>query len=260
MEVIPTARTATYTALHDRDGEMIGGVADMSVFAESNERLLHALEEAMSSAALVVSDANLSSEAFVRLVQMSLHCRTPVFFDCTSDPKSVLPVVTNTISGIDVIKANAGELSTLVAAALRAGLFSEERRVETALALRDPHSPGSLLTLAVAAHQLMCREGVPHPRLGKHLFVTLGARGVLWVGIGSDGRRHYASFSAAPVEPQQVRSTSGAGDCFFSAIAWGALEGMSFDIHRDNAIVMRALRVARDSLLSRGPVPVSFSV
>ena len=231
----------------------------MSIFDLMGHRLLSRLEETVRASSFIVSDANLSPETFKELMRLSSAGNTPVFFDGTSDPKSVLPVVTNTLSNIDVLKVNASELSMMVVAALRAGMVSEERQVEATIALRTASSPASMLSLAVLVHQLQCRDGIPYSAVGKHVFVTLGSQGVLWVGVGSDRLRHYASLPAAPIEAEAVVSTSGAGDCFLSAIVCGLLRGMSLDIHRDDAIVRRALVLARDSLRSRGPVPSSFS-
>ena len=260
VDVLPEARTATYTAIHDRNGEMVGGVADMSIFERMDERFMGRLEEAVGSAALVVCDANLSHPTFQRLMSICAAEGTTVLFDGTSDPKSVLPVLTDTLSHIDVLKVNAGELREMAMAALAKGMFGQERRRDVVFALQSAHCLSSLISLAVFINQLQCLDGITYPILGKHVFVTLGPQGVLWVGVGSEGNRRSASFAAAPIEAGQVVSASGAGDCFLSAIACGLLRGMTLDVHEDDAIVRRALVIARDSLLSRGAVPTSFSI
>lgn len=84
-------RTATYQALLDGSGELVGAIADMAIFDQITAERVHAVkDEAFAHASLVVCDANVSSDA----LQAALECseaagRLPAWFEPVSVAKSV---------------------------------------------------------------------------------------------------------------------------------------------------------------------------
>ena len=98
-----SASTANYLAIHSHNGDLFAGIADMDVFQHiSREYVRDHLAGAIRKAALIVLDANLSSESFNEVVAVSSSYLVPVFFEPTSDAKCTLPVLVNAINKVRV--------------------------------------------------------------------------------------------------------------------------------------------------------------
>ena len=92
--------TATYLGIDKPDGDLFGGVADMSIFTYMTKAYIRSLTTHIMHSALIVVDANMSSEALSELVSIAWVYNVPVLFEPTSDPKCVLPITTRTISKV----------------------------------------------------------------------------------------------------------------------------------------------------------------
>lgn len=96
-----SSSTANYLAIHSHNGDLVAGIADMNVFQHiSREYIRDHLAGAIRKAALIVLDANLSSESFSEALVVSSSYVVPVFFEPTSDAKCALPVVINSIGKV----------------------------------------------------------------------------------------------------------------------------------------------------------------
>lgn len=90
--------TASFTAIHDHDGELAVGISDMDIFELiSDNHIANQAKKIINQTKLVVIDGNLSPSAFEMLCKICDDARVPVFFDPTSNQKCLLPLITNTI-------------------------------------------------------------------------------------------------------------------------------------------------------------------
>lgn len=98
--------TATYVAVHDGNGELIAGIADMDIF--KSEMSVSFLEESLRgplrTAEVVVMDGNVSAEAFRRVAEMCVQGNIPIVFDGTSDVKCTLPITANALHMVNYMR------------------------------------------------------------------------------------------------------------------------------------------------------------
>jgi pseudouridine-5'-phosphate glycosidase len=88
--------TACYNAIHDKNGELIMGIADMNIFQLLNDsQYLESLTEKMKKSKIIIIDGNIPKESFQFLAQSCESLGKPLFFDPTSDHKCLLPFHAN---------------------------------------------------------------------------------------------------------------------------------------------------------------------
>ena len=75
-----------FVSLNDADGEMLGGVADMSAVEGITPAWLEARLDGINASDAVVADSNLSIESLVFLMD---HCTAPLYLDAVSGAKAV---------------------------------------------------------------------------------------------------------------------------------------------------------------------------
>jgi pseudouridine-5'-phosphate glycosidase/pseudouridine kinase len=96
-------RTASYTAVHDERGELHVAVADMGIFKELSPLLVkEALRDLRQSVKMIVTDGNLTKEAFTQAARASAELRVPLFFEPTSVFKCSLPIHANALAEVYV--------------------------------------------------------------------------------------------------------------------------------------------------------------
>jgi len=86
---IVNCRTATYTALLDGTGELVGAIADMAVFDEISDTCVESAAPAFDRSGLVICDANLPTATLERLARLGAEARVPVWFEPVSVAKAV---------------------------------------------------------------------------------------------------------------------------------------------------------------------------
>jgi pseudouridine kinase len=96
--------TATYTAVHDLDGDLCVSIADMTIFSEIDDKLINSCIDHIKNSKLVIIDGNLSSGSFKLIVEIANRFHIPVFFEPTSDHKCVLPLDANSMHLVKLIK------------------------------------------------------------------------------------------------------------------------------------------------------------
>eukprot|EP01038_Epipyxis_sp_PR26KG_P005421 gene5421-7510_t len=106
--------TAIYNAIHDNQGNLCIGIADMSIFKEINPHYIKSLANSISKSRIVVVDGNIPIDSFVTLTNICKHYNIPVFFEPTSDHKCLLPFLAESIEKVDIIKPNVSELIEIV--------------------------------------------------------------------------------------------------------------------------------------------------
>jgi len=296
---VPDEATATYLAVHDSDGELCVSVADMGITKHLSPAAITALAGQVQRARLVVVDGNLEEEAFTRLARLCGSYKVPLFFEPTSDPKSTLPVRARMLPMLTIIKPNLSELIAILKAVVADGLINEGRavvedalaraqdnlRMDPAAAYADTNTArvlASALQRAMASTHphgrvegtsnsiksgdvVMAEDGTPALVQGKHVLLSLGPKGVLWVGpvgamqdcggrascdvVADDGVacRSFASVSTAG---PGVVNTSGSGDSFCAGVVHGLLGRLPL-----GQAIELGLRAAALSVACPTPVP-----
>ncbi len=182
-------RTALYQAVMDNSGELYVGISAMSIFDRLTPVFLSGFESVLSDASFIIADTNIPSETLIYLSSLCQRDMIPLWIEPTALDKcgKLLPA----LSGITYLSPNAEELEALAGTPL-----------------------GTPVNLYEAARDLV-EEGV------EHVFVTMGAEGVIWVT--RDGYRHL------PSRRVSVRDVNGAGDAFVAAVIWAVLKGLPME-------------------------------
>ncbi|MFS2026183.1 carbohydrate kinase [Massilia sp. CT11-137] len=176
--------SGTYTAVLDRDGEMVVALADMALYDRMEPAFVDARQAQLAGAALVVADLNLPRDTVAALAHQARRNATPLVLVAVSEPKMArLP---DDLSGVRLLILNAGELAARV---------------------QRPLPDDAAFAAAIRAVQAQGAQD---------LIVTRGARGVL-VTAG-DG---IVDLAAPPVD---VVDVTGAGDAFAAAICWSLVQ------------------------------------
>jgi sugar/nucleoside kinase (ribokinase family) len=92
--------TAVYNAIHDSSGELCIGIADMTIFSEISPQYIAQLADTIRTSRVVVSDGNISVEAFRALAGLCKQFDTALFFEPTSDHKCLLPFEAGSIDQV----------------------------------------------------------------------------------------------------------------------------------------------------------------
>ena len=99
-KTIPAHRTAVYNAIHDHYGDLSIGVADMEILSEVDPVYIQSISDGIRGSRIVVSDGNLSPDAFRELASICSQSGASLFFEPTSDHKCLLPFITGTASKV----------------------------------------------------------------------------------------------------------------------------------------------------------------
>jgi pseudouridine kinase len=176
--------SGTYTAVLDRDGEMVVALADMALYDRLAPDFIDARQAQLAGAALVVADLNLPHDTVAALAVQARRHATPLVLVAVSEPKMArLPA---DLSGVRLLILNAGELAARVGRPL-----ADDAAV--AQAIREVRAQGA-----------------------RDLVVTRGVRGVLLTA----GER----IVDLPALPSDVVDVTGAGDAFAAAVCWSLVQ------------------------------------
>ena len=172
--------SGTYTAVLDRDGEMVVALADMALYDRLDPAFIDARQAQLAGAALVVADLNLPRDTIAALLAQARRTDTPLVLVAVSEPKMArLPA---DLAGVRLLVLNAGELAARVGRPL-----PDDDAVRAAM------------------HEVRAQGA-------RDLVVTRGARGVL-VTNGD-------AIVDLPAPPTAVVDVTGAGDAFAAAVCW----------------------------------------
>jgi pseudouridine kinase len=176
--------SGTYTAVLDRDGEMVVALADMALYDRLAPAFIDARQAQLAGAALVVADLNLPRDTIAALLAQACRNDTPLVLVAVSEPKMArLPA---DLSGVRVLILNAGELAARVGRPL-----ADDDAIKAAM--REVRAQGA-----------------------RDIVVTRGARGAL-VTAG-------AAIADLPAQPADVVDVTGAGDAFAAAVCWSLVQ------------------------------------
>lgn len=178
--------TAEYAAILDPQGELVLGIADMSIFDLFAPSHLDRIWPHLAAATWVFSDCNLPAETLGALIAKRRGARFKLAIDAVSTPKVArLP---QDLTGIDLLFMNIDEANTLLQ---RSGSDSIEDARTAALALQA--------------------------RGAREVVVTMGARGI--AVAGADGISTFPAVHAKPVD------ITGAGDAMIAGTLHRVLAG-----------------------------------
>lgn len=270
--------TAVYNAIHDEKGDLVIGIADMNIFKEINPHYIKTLAGSIENAQLIVVDGNIPIDSFAILGNICRHYKKPIFFEPTSDAKCLLPFHAESLDQIAIMKPNISELVQMVNFCYQKDLIQSGKALvgntlSSLMTLKVSCSNRSQVTnfydlidvtdlriLANALYQVLINSrpkgfgsasidwkekyGLIHR---KHLIVSLGSRGILWVGPteiirkkeepllgliesfienedGSSAVCHLRAHEIAPVakaaesSTEVIWHTNGAGDAFCAGV------------------------------------------
>ena len=182
---LPGNRTATYTALLDGSGELVGAVADMAVFDEVDPAIIERAAASFRGAGLVVCDGNLQSATLEQVLKQSAALSAPAWFE----PVSVAKAERGRCSlPWHLVSPNYDELMALLGRASEAvPLPAQGWELMVGKALDEAASAGLadhvLLSLGPRGAVLSCNGGAepPLPAGGRDMALDISA--LLW-GVG----------------------------------------------------------------------------
>ena len=280
MRRVAGQRTATYTAMMDANGDLSAAVADMEVNGAISPEHIGKFRASIEHAPLCVVDCNLSKEGAVAFAALTRASKTPLWLEPTSVPKAAQACSwlreASLLDAITYASPNDDEVLAMAAA-----LTGQ----------RPTAGDGDGGDAAVrAAASVLVRAGVAH------VFVTRGARGILWARaadaspstvsapsgtaaaaaaatVGAWGGAPDVHFEELPaaVLGSSLKSTRGAGDCFVAGTAWrlqlasserqdkdgGGRLPLGVDAIRTSLVA--GLRAARLSVMDEEAVPDTLS-
>ena len=186
---IEGASSGTYTAVLDRNGEMVVALADMALYERLDAAFVAARQAQLATAALVAVDLNLPLATVEALLEHARRSEVALVLVAVSEPKMArLPL---DLSGTRLLILNAGELAARVGRSL-----VDDAAIEAAM--REVRAQGA-----------------------RDLVVTRGAAGVLLT------RGDAVERLEAP--PAEVVDVTGAGDAFAAAVCWSLAQAESDD-------------------------------
>jgi pseudouridine-5'-phosphate glycosidase/pseudouridine kinase len=200
-KVIQEWSTASYCAIHDQNGNLNLGLADMSIFNAIDGVYVETLKDQIAKCKIVVTDGNISVSAFSKIAELCDELNKPIFFEPTSDFKCLLPFQSNAFNRVSILKPNTTELIQMISHALHNDMIRSGKATVSSILANivsnrimevDPDQLDlvDIRVLVTALYRVLCSgSGGGNPGVvkkgavsGKHILVSLGKRGVLWCG------------------------------------------------------------------------------
>ncbi len=191
VAVLPKQTTSTYLSIVDEAGEMQVAIADMSLIDGFGEAQLKPHLNHLSAAGLVAMDTNLSAECLRYLC--GAIADKPLFVDTVSVAKAVR--IKPHLQQIHSLKPNLAEAQAIAGTSFG-----------------STPSDAQLISLA----DWFAQQGV------RHLYLSLGARGVLYSGPQQQFVMAMGDHTQAP----KVINSNGAGDAMMAALCAGWMQGL----------------------------------
>jgi sugar/nucleoside kinase (ribokinase family) len=279
-------RTASYTAVNDTSGNLVVGVGDMSIMEYINLDYINSNVGAIRKASIVVTDGNLPIDSFARIAKLCKTYNVPLFFEPTSSHKCTLPIDTDCLQLVDMMKPNISELKELMKRCIADDVIREGKaQVIAALdrltSERDAQDLTSIRILGCALQGLMSSrpgeksthvastsEGQIRPFNGKHVLISLGSQGIMHIGPldcfsetdsvltttkGKIGTKVYAAPCTKNMGSTR-KNSNGAGDSFCA----GLLSALISDTGAFGNAISTGLGAASESLRSQSAVSANL--
>ncbi|MCT6923857.1 PfkB family carbohydrate kinase [Metasolibacillus sp.] len=186
IEKLEAEQTGSYTAVLDKDGELVIALANMAIYDALTPKLLEKHTATLVNAAAIVIDLNCPKETVVYVQQVAKERNIPLVIVPVSSPK--MNRMPDDLQGVSYFICNRDEAETY----LNMTLDGEASYKEAVKAL--------------------LQKGAAH------VVLTLGEQGVI-VG-DNEGLQNYAAYAI-----EDVKDVTGAGDAFVSATLHGVMQG-----------------------------------
>ncbi len=181
-----------YSAVLDRSGELVIGVASMAVLDQLTVKELDDRRAILENAAMIVADCNLGLDGLAFIARLAAEKSLPLLVEPVSVAKAEkLAALLRSGVSLAAITPNLKQVEVLVGRVMR-----------------------SALDLRQAAAEL-------HGQGVEHVLVGLGAKGCLFSSRGADR----AEQVEIPAAPGDVRDVTGAGDSLLAGFAHALLHG-----------------------------------
>ncbi|KAK6959861.1 pseudouridine-metabolizing bifunctional protein C1861.05 [Biomphalaria glabrata] len=258
VQKIENMTTATCCVLLYQ-GKFLFGVGDMNVNSKLMIDQIKNLDSLIASAPLVVLDGNFTTSFITSIVDKCARLSVPVWFEPTDLYKCKAPFQSDAWKKLTFVSPNLVELVSMYQA-MRQRLGQDDIQVS----VTEDSDLQEILDVSVS----MCQDLVKHIPV---VLLTLGRHGVLlchrlgqsecFLPItsqisSSDEFKavYYPSFSL-DMDPSEIVSVSGAGDCLAATICAGMLSGQTID-----ECIRHGLLAAYLSLQSLTAVPETVSL
>lgn len=220
--------TAVYSGHSYSDGKFRGGVAHMGIFEHLTPRVVARYEKAMSTAQLIVVDANIPAATISYVLAFARKHGIPTFAEPTSAAKAVAMARVPNVADITFIKPNLTELLAFVQA-------TSSSPVDAA----SPSDVDAMLKYVVE------NRGVDH------VILTQGPNGVKLASRSSPTAPVTITFLSVE-KSNAVIDFNGAGDSLAAGFIFGRLSGL--DNETSIRLGIRAARITSESHLSVSPL------
>lgn len=181
---IPEETSSMYLYINDDNGDMNVAIDHMSICNMISPEYIESLSDVINGADIVVMDANISEEAFMKLKEI---CKVPLYVDPVST--ALAARIKPGLDGIDTLKPNTLEAEFLTGMTIK----TEADYKAAATAILD--------------------MGV------RRVFMSMGPEGMIAAGRDENGKDSIYIVSEYPAE---VVCTTGAGDSATAAIVWAS--------------------------------------
>ena len=253
VRVLPEARTATYTAFLDSEGDCRFGVGDMEIHNTVDTAYLLDRELELANSDMIVCDGNLAESSIHTLLDIAAKHSVPFFYEPADLSKATKPLTSVNHHAMTYTSPNLNELNSMMRTLpLPYPLPQIDSIDQDNIRLR-------IAEVGVAARQLLEHYNI------QVILVTLSEHGVVLVRRGGpeDPLPTKSSRMMKVVTGEvsgvwypctdpctSVVSVSGAGDCLTAGFITGLLQG------RDQATAVSAgLQAARISCSVSAAVP-----
>ncbi|KAK2726562.1 uncharacterized protein LOC136032096 isoform X1 [Artemia franciscana] len=223
--------TATYCVILDKNGNFAFGIGDMSVHQDISIQNVKPFMDDISKSKLFVMDGNAPRETIEYMFDACKDLNIPVWYETTDVKKSIRPFLRNHVpSSLRYISPNIIELDAILE-------NLKLRKVDTRLCGKDLFESVSEC----------CKEMLD---VIPNILVTMGQHGIAAMTRGRDP----IYFPPPKVDPEDIVSVSGAGDCFAAGYISGILQNLS-----TNQCLHLGTEAAKLSLLDFPAVPESIT-
>jgi pseudouridine kinase len=212
--------TSTYLSILDETGEMHVAIADMTMIDTFGEAHLRPFLPQLQAASVVVLDANLAP-ACLSFVIKNLPLQH-FFVDTVSVAKATR--ITPFLAHIHTLKPNLLEAQAIAGKDVGA----------------QP-SNSQLLQLAM----WFTDQGV------KHLYLSLGARGLLY----SDAKQSFIIAPSVPIQANDIVNSNGAGDAMMAGLVDAWLQGCDASNSAARALACAQIAMASETTISSQLTP-----
>ncbi|KAG2213520.1 hypothetical protein INT47_009194 [Mucor saturninus] len=211
IQTLENQPTAVYNALHSNDGQLVAAVADMNIFDSMDVSRIVSIIQA-EKPNFVCFDGNITSDMMRSITVTCKSLSIPALFEPTSVPKSL-----KLFQHAETIQAQSVQYTSPNQFELEA--MCDTIHSHPILSLKTPIAKhvqqlknAPQLAHSVLPHAIYLSNYIPN------IVTKLGEQGCLYVGQTNAGHSVVKYFSPEYIQPDEIKSVTGAGDCFVGTL------------------------------------------